>query len=79
MVAMIIFTTLFFIFFNKSIYATEIDDIHWTQKIFRIDEQHIKKNTEKECLPYNKNNNEIITKDLNLTKEICQSQIREKK
>jgi uncharacterized membrane protein len=78
MVAMIIFTTLFFIFFNKSIYATEIDDIHWTQKIFRIDEQQ-KKNIDDECLPYNKNNNEIITKDLNLTKEICQSQIREKK
>jgi len=77
MVAMIIFTTLFFIFFNKSIYAAEIDDIHWTQKIFRIDEQH-KKNIDNECLPYNKNN-EIITKDLNLTKEICQSQIREKK
>ena len=79
MVAMIIFTTLFFIFFNKSIYATEIDDIHWTQKIFRKDEQHIKKNIDDECLPYNKNNNEIITKDSNLIKEICQSQFREKK
>ena len=77
--AMMIFTTLFLFFFNKSIYATEIDDIHWTQKIFRKDEQHIKTNIDDECLPYNKNNNEIITKDLNLTKEICQSPIREKK
>lgn len=79
MVSMMIFITLFLIFFNKSIHATEIDDIHWTKKIFRIDEQNIKKNIDDECLPYNKKNNKSITKDSNLTKEICQSPIPEKK